>query len=462
LGSGGCGIPSNILGPTYYFGGGGGASAHTLAAKLGGGVGGLGGGGGGGPKTIFGGGYGDRTSIFNAMDAGFGTLCLQMNAAGGNGAPNSGGGGGGGSHYNGTFGGSGGSGIVVISYPGTQKALGGVVTTVGANTVHAFYSSDIFTILPTPSYPQALGGQGGGGYAGGGGGAGGMGGMGGAGGDAGSTGTSISFGGGGAGGSSSGTLFATGGGGAGIASLVNKFTAGSIGGVSGQSGEGGGGAVGCGSGANFGGGGGGGIYPSIVPGQGVGGGGALLIVYDVSTNTYGFPNPSLPAYSYLRPGLLQYPYGQQAGISSSTFLVLTTSTTCKPVETSFSNFAVVPVDKQYGASLLKTGKNTGIRDGGNVAAITVCRNIIAQCINAANLQITTFITSHCMMMKNNDKAIPATYNKPGNYQVIQEVNTANDPRLVNARVQNFIVGVTGNASSGTGGATTVNQYWSGS
>ena len=67
-----------------------------------------------------------------------------------------------------------------------------------------------------------------------------------------------------------------------------------------------------------------------------------------------------------------------------------------------------------------------------------------------------------MMMKNNDKSLPATYNKPGNYQIIQEVNTANDPRLVNARVQNFIVGVTGNSvSTGTAG-TTVNQYWNGS
>lgn len=462
LGAGGCGIPSNILGPTYYFGGGGGASAHTLAGKVGGGVGGLGGGGGGGPKTIFGGGYGDRSSMFNAMDAGFGTLCIQMNQPGGNGAPNSGGGGGGGSHYVSTFGGSGGSGIVVISYPGAQKALGGVVTTVGTNTVHAFYSSDIFTVLPKPFYPQALGGTGGNGYAGGGGGAAGMGGIGGAGGVAGSTGTSISFGGGGAGGASTGSVFASGGGGAGIASLVNKFTAGSIGGLSGQSGEGGGDFVGVGYGAGFGGGGGGGVYPAVVPCTGYGGGGALLIVYNLSTTTYAFPNPSLPAYSYLTPGALQYPYGQRAGVSSSTFLVLTTSTTCKPVETSFSNFAVVPVDKQYGASLLKSGKNTSYIEIGGSTPVNVTRNITAQCVNAASLQITTFIASHCMMMKNNDRSLPATYNKPGNYQVIQEVNTANDPRLVNARVQNFIVGVTGNASTGTGAATTVNQYWNGS
>lgn len=460
LGKGGCGIASNILGTTYYFGGGGGSSAYSIPGSAGNG--GIGGGGGGAPKSVYGGGYGDRSSIFNAMDGGFGVLVTVANVPGGNGAPNSGGGGGGASHNNATWGGWGGSGIVVISYPGSQKALGGVVTTVGTTTVHAFYSSGIFTVLPSTLYPQALGGAGGAGYAGGGGGAAGMGGYGGAGGNLGNTGTSVFFGGGGAGGASSATIYASGGGGAGISALINKVTVGSIGGVSGQSGEGGGDAVSSGFGAKFGGGAGGGVYAAVVPCIGSGGSGALLIVYNTSTTTYGFPNPSQPVYAYLNPGTLQYPYGQQAGISSSTFLILTTSTTCRPVKTWFSDFAVVPVDQQYGANLFKSGKNTSYIDSGAATPINITRNIVAECVSAANLQITTFISSHCMMMKNNDRSLPVAYNTPGNYQVIQEVNTANDPRLVNARVQNFIVGVTGNAASTGTAGTTVNQYWNGS
>jgi hypothetical protein len=42
-------------------------------------------------------------------------------------------------------GGTGGSGVVIISYVGTQRGTGGTVTSVGGNTIHTFTSSGTFT-----------------------------------------------------------------------------------------------------------------------------------------------------------------------------------------------------------------------------------------------------------------------------------------------------------------------------
>jgi hypothetical protein len=39
---------------------------------------------------------------------------------------------------------AGGSGIVIISYPGGQRGTGGTVTTSGGNTIHTFTSSGTF------------------------------------------------------------------------------------------------------------------------------------------------------------------------------------------------------------------------------------------------------------------------------------------------------------------------------
>jgi hypothetical protein len=40
---------------------------------------------------------------------------------------------------------SGGSGIVIISYPGSQRGTGGTVTSAGGNTIHTFTSSSTYT-----------------------------------------------------------------------------------------------------------------------------------------------------------------------------------------------------------------------------------------------------------------------------------------------------------------------------
>jgi hypothetical protein len=41
--------------------------------------------------------------------------------------------------------GSGGSGIVIIRYPGAQRGTGGTVTSVGGNTIHTFLASGTYT-----------------------------------------------------------------------------------------------------------------------------------------------------------------------------------------------------------------------------------------------------------------------------------------------------------------------------
>jgi hypothetical protein len=59
---------------------------------------------------------------------------------------NTGGGGGGGLGGSPAAAGTGGPGIVIFSYVGSQKATGGTVSTVGGNTVHTFTSSGTFQV----------------------------------------------------------------------------------------------------------------------------------------------------------------------------------------------------------------------------------------------------------------------------------------------------------------------------
>jgi len=117
--NGGIGLQSSITGTaTYYAGGGAGTGWAT-----GGGTAGTGGAGGGGNAT--------------------------NNSTGISGTANTGGGGGA-SGYPGASvfpaGGAGGSGVVIISYPGsTQQMAGGTVTVAGGNVIHTFTSSGYLT-----------------------------------------------------------------------------------------------------------------------------------------------------------------------------------------------------------------------------------------------------------------------------------------------------------------------------
>lgn len=113
--AGGPGRASDISGVlTYYAGGGGGANTPA-------GPGGIGGGGAGG--------------LSNST---FGTA----------GTPNTGGGGGG-AGGNSRRGAAGGSGIVIIRYPGPQIATGGTITQVGGDIIHTFTATgpSTFTVL---------------------------------------------------------------------------------------------------------------------------------------------------------------------------------------------------------------------------------------------------------------------------------------------------------------------------
>ena len=109
-GAGGAGTASSISGASVtYAGGGGGGTQSTYT----GGAGGAGGGGQGGISPVAG-------------------------------TANTGGGGGGGQQ--GTNGMAGGSGIVIISYLGSQRGTGGTVTSSGGYTIHTFTSSNTFTV----------------------------------------------------------------------------------------------------------------------------------------------------------------------------------------------------------------------------------------------------------------------------------------------------------------------------
>ena len=146
-GNGGVGVASSISGTsTYYAGGGGGEAeaAGTVATS-----GGNGGGGAGGYRP--------------------------SNTAGQNGVPNTGGGGGGGQNLNLLIG-QGGSGVVIISYAGAQRFSGGIVTSVGGNTIHTFTTSGTLGPITalSASYLIVAGGAGSGSNVGGGGGAGGL------------------------------------------------------------------------------------------------------------------------------------------------------------------------------------------------------------------------------------------------------------------------------------------------
>ena len=148
-GAGGAGVSSpnqpnggpGVIYPTmspYYFGGGGGGSSYSLST---GGYGGIGGGGGGAVGTTFGG-----AGLNPGSPGGGGSPNSQTNTPGGNAGANTGGGGGGGSHYNANNkGGDGGSGIIIVRYPGSQRASGGTVTFVAGHTIHTFTTSGTFT-----------------------------------------------------------------------------------------------------------------------------------------------------------------------------------------------------------------------------------------------------------------------------------------------------------------------------
>ena len=134
LPNGGPGIQYSAISP-YYWGGGGGGSGYSGDS----GNGGIGGGGAGSGAT---GGIG-AVGINNGINGQNGN-----NTPGGNAGANTGGGGGGGAHFNyNNKGGDGGSGIVLIKYAGTPRAIGGTITQADGFTTHTFTTIGISNFI---------------------------------------------------------------------------------------------------------------------------------------------------------------------------------------------------------------------------------------------------------------------------------------------------------------------------
>ena len=128
--TGGAGLSSSISGVLVYYAGGGGSTGYGAVATPG--QGGIGGGG-----------------IGSSGDVGWGNLTLPTSGTAGTG----GGGGGAQSGYPITSG-SGGSGIVIISYTGTSPlASGGVITYSGGQVIHTFTTNGTFT---TGTYSSSI------------------------------------------------------------------------------------------------------------------------------------------------------------------------------------------------------------------------------------------------------------------------------------------------------------------
>ena len=137
---GGSGTPGQALQPSSSSGGLG-SNGSLGSGSYGGGPCDAGSGGGAGGGSA---GYSNSISgsavTYSAGGAGGAAYGTNNGSAGA--TYGSGGGGGGGQGYAGA---AGANGAIIISYAGSQKATGGTVTTVGANTVHTFTANGTFT-----------------------------------------------------------------------------------------------------------------------------------------------------------------------------------------------------------------------------------------------------------------------------------------------------------------------------
>jgi hypothetical protein len=128
-GNGGDGVAVAITGSSVTYGGGGGGSVYT-------GTGGTGGSGGGANGVANGGGNG-KNGTANTGGGASGTATSTL------------------------IGGNGGSGVVIISYPGTtQQMAGGTVTVAGGNVIHTFtnsgYLAPIITVNNSLRFRQSV------------------------------------------------------------------------------------------------------------------------------------------------------------------------------------------------------------------------------------------------------------------------------------------------------------------
>jgi hypothetical protein len=108
-------------------------------------------------------------------------------------------------------------------------------------------------------------------------------------------------------------------------------------------------------------------------------------------------------------------------------------------------------------------ENTGIQLSSGIDSLNVEQPVLllsqAQPVNKSGLfgtkvlasqqLIIVYDTNKELMLKNSNPDQVADYTTPGNFQVIEEVTEANDPRLLTVRVPNFVLGVTGEETGPT-------------
>jgi hypothetical protein len=336
-----------------------------------------------------------------------GALTTQTNVAGGNAGANTGGGGGGGSHITATNkGGDGGSGIVIVKYDSS------LLTIIGGTAITVFQLDTAYA-----------GGQG-------------------------APGSSVAAGiagtlGGGGGGASSATV-AGGGGGIGLnGPSIQGGAGGATAGAGGSGGSLGANAVDS-NGALYGGGGGGTTNSVVDTAMGNGAGGALRIFW--------------------QGNILQYPYPVQAtsvtqllsGVQSE-LLDTGVAVNNQPLST-----LVVPVQTTNTAN-----NNIGLFNtvqANTATALGLTRfeiNSVAttvENVEVKELQIITYRTDEEMMLV----TTVGTNGDTNRVEKIERITEENDPRRIEARLLNYIVGVTGETegnAAGDGTSVTQTQIW---
>jgi hypothetical protein len=244
-------------------------------------------------------------------------------------------------------------------------------------------------------------------------------------------GTAGTLGGGGGGGSSA--TVAGGGGGVGVGGHSSNGVAGNIG----QNGGGGSGGLTSnvtGNGGLYGGGGGGTANSTVDTAVGNGANGALKIYWAGNVITY--PTTTAPTtVTNLDNSRLQ-----TEAIESDTVPYSIELATLGVNVTEGS----LPNASSYYSPVLSTE--------GATVEVQVTKGLVSpiKSVTAAELQITTYATDQEMMLTTVDQPLGET--------VIKQVLPENDPRLVDVRLLNYIVGVTGeDGEGGDGGAETVAQ-----
>jgi hypothetical protein len=121
--------------------------------------------------------------------------------------------------------------------------------------------------------------------------------------------------------------------------------------------------------------------------------------------------------------------------------------------TSPMNFNQIPVYDTYTVKPY----NIGISSLYGITPISTSRISTAQDAITTQISISVVLADQTMMLMNSDPTVVATWDNPMNYQSIQLVTPANDPRRITVRVLYYQVGSTGETIQT--GSTSLVQTW---